>query len=199
MSMLWTQKFGNDPAAYAALDLLQLRFSEACNFIAPVSARSRCWSRVGLHHLVYRELRERYPDLGSQMACNAIFAVSKVASLAYRRIGRRRACAEGGLPRLEFSSSSPVFFDRHTLSIRSGELSIYTTGGRIRIALGDIDEVRGALMASDLKDIFLTRFQDGFRLAFMCGEREFQDLKIFSVKLPKVSEALAPRDEVFAV
>lgn len=184
MSVYRTEIFASEGEHRVALERLQGLFAEACNYIAPIAAETRCWSRVGLHHLVYRDLRARFPDLGSQMSCNAIYAVSKVAGLAYRTVGRaRRHLAP--LPRIEFPDSSPVFFDRHTLSVRQQQLSLYTPAGRLRITIGNIDDVITALGGGALKDIIMTRSDGGFVLSFMCHEREFEDLRIFNVKMPE--------------
>ena len=186
MTVFKTKIFATTGDACAALSELQALFSEACNYIAPVAAKTGCWSRVGLHHLVYRDLRERFPDLGSQMSCNAIYAVSKVAGLAYRTVGRVRR-GSGALPHLEFSRTSPVFFDRHTLSIRRQQLSLYSPRGRVRIGIDNIEAVIGALEGGSLKDILMTRSGAGFVLTFMCQEREFEDLQIFNVKVPELA------------
>lgn len=183
MPVFRTEVFAGDGPAHIALGRLQEMFAEACNYIAPIAAQSRCWSRVGLHHLVYQDLRARFPDLGSQMSCNAIYAVSKVAGLAYRSLGRGRKQAVS-LPRLEFSFTSPVFFDRHTLSVRRQQLSLYTPVGRLRIDISNIELVLAVLEGGALKDILMTRVGNGFVLTFMCREREFEDLRIFNVNMP---------------
>ena len=41
----------------ARLSALQAAFAEVCNAIAPTVQQTRCWNRVALHHLVYRNLR----------------------------------------------------------------------------------------------------------------------------------------------
>ena len=39
------------------------------------------------------------------------------------------------LPLLKFAASCPVYFDRHTLSLKPGQLSLYTMDGRMRFEL----------------------------------------------------------------
>ena len=51
-------------------------FARACNATVPFVQEHRCWNRVALHHLAYYSLRERFPELGSQMVCNAIHRVA---------------------------------------------------------------------------------------------------------------------------
>ncbi|NBT92621.1 MAG: hypothetical protein EBT37_08500, partial [Betaproteobacteria bacterium] len=57
------------------LKALQAVFAQACNALAPIVQQTKVWNRVALHHLMYRNLRERFPELGSQMVCNAIYSV----------------------------------------------------------------------------------------------------------------------------
>ena len=71
-------------AQFERLLSLQKVFSQACNQLAPEVSRSRVWNRVALHHLHYRALRDQFPALGSQMVCNAIYAVSKMSRLIYQ-------------------------------------------------------------------------------------------------------------------
>lgn len=61
----------------ARLHELQQLFARACNALAPTVRDSRCWNRVVLHHMTYKALREQFPALGSQMACNAIYSVGR--------------------------------------------------------------------------------------------------------------------------
>lgn len=124
----------------ARLKLLQAAFAQACNALAPVVRQQRCWNRVALHHLMYRQLRVLYPELGSQMVCNAIYSVCRAARLVYQHpksphfIGRSGATVQT-LPQLVFASTSPVYFDRHTLSVKDDRLSMYTMDGRVHFNL----------------------------------------------------------------
>jgi hypothetical protein len=104
------------PEQYARLCELRVVFAQVCNHLAPHVQQSRVWNRVALHHLHYRALREQFPALGSQMVCNAIYAVSKMARLIYQHpqspynpVSR----PGGNLPLLRFADSCPVYFDRH--------------------------------------------------------------------------------------
>ncbi len=187
MKSLVTQIFGANEPAMSALSRLQATFAAACNYLAPIAAQQRCWSRVGLHHLAYRDLRRLFPDLGSQMSCNAIYAVSKVAGLAYRP-GGVGLNASGALARLQFSDVSPVFFDRHTLSVRGGSLSIFTVDGRIRVRIDGVEDVEALLLGGGLRDIILFRSGAGFQLRFVCGKRDFEELQVFNIR---GSEAVA--------
>src|SRR4051812_34674820 len=122
------------PADAAKLRELQAMFAQACNVLAPVVQKTGVWNRVALHHMAYKQLRERFPQMGSQMACNAIYSVSRHSRMIYQapaspfniaRLGGK------GLPLLQFDETCPVYFDRHTLSIKEGRLSMYTLDGRM--------------------------------------------------------------------
>jgi len=161
-----------DPAQADRLNRLQARFAEACNLLAPVVQQTRCWNRVALHHMTYRMLRERFPELGSQMVCNAIYSVCRASRLVYQHprspfnVGR---LGTAPLPRLAFSPHSPVFFDRHTLSLREGQASMYTLDGRMRfdIALAPAAEKR--FRTEKLKEIVLSGSGADYALSFHFG------------------------------
>ena len=120
------------------LEALQSTFSEACNALAPTVQITRCWNRVALHHMTYKRLRERFPTLGSQMVCNAIYSVSRAARIVYQHPKSPCNIQQLGtrpLPLLKFSLGAPVYFDRHTLSLKDGVLSLFTLDGRMRFDL----------------------------------------------------------------
>lgn len=148
---------------------LQEAFASACNEVAALAQQTRCWNRVALHHMAYRELRSRHPGLGSQMACNVIHAVSRACRAVYQGRGSPyslQALGAAPLPRVQFDREAPVYFDRHTLSIRNRQASLFTLDGRIRfeIALAPGDETR--LAAERLVEILLHRRQGEYVLDF---------------------------------
>ena len=158
----------------ARLIALQAAFARVCNALAPTVQKTGVWNRVALHHLMYRSLRERFPEMGSQMVCNAIYAVSRTSRLLFQHASsplNLSRLAGKPLPLLRFADSNPVYFDRHTLSLKGGQLSLYTLDGRMRFAL--------ALQAGDeanfnekkLKEIILASRPDGvFELAFQFSD-----------------------------
>ncbi len=98
------------PAQMARLMALQGAFAQVCNALSPVVVQTKVWNRVALHHLMYRTLRERFPDLGSQMVCNAIYSVSRTCRQVYQspqspfNLSRMR---DKPLPTVRFSDNSP--------------------------------------------------------------------------------------------
>lgn len=153
----------------ARLTALQSAFAEVCNALAPVVQQTRCWNRVGLHHLAYRSLRERFPQVGSQMICNAIYSVSRTCRLILQHpsspfnVSRNPGAP---LPLLRFLPSSPVYFDRHTLSLKGTELSMYTLDGRMKFQAGLEPEMLSCFQEKKLREIVLAKVGDRYRLSF---------------------------------
>ena len=159
----------------ARLVALQAAFAEVCNAIAPTVQQTRCWNRVALHHLVYRGLRERFPQLGSQLVCNAIYSVSRTCRLVLQHPASPFNVASrpgAPLPLLNFSPTSPVYFDRHTLSLKDGQLSMYTLDGRMRFQLDLKPEDQLRFRNEKLREIVLSRLPAGFQLAFVFSSED---------------------------
>ena len=109
--------------------LLTLResFLSVCNQLTLTVMENRCWNRVALHNLSYSEIRKSSP-LGSQMVCNAIFAVCK----AYKS---RNIVKDEVMPQIRFHKNRSVHFDKRTYSIKGDRLSLYTLEGRITVKM----------------------------------------------------------------
>ena len=161
-----------DASRSARLQALQAMFAEACNALAPIAREHRCWNRVALHHMAYRGLRERFPQLGSQMACNAIYAVSRACRHVYQspaspfnlqRLGDRP------LPLVRFGPHAPVYFDRHTLSVKAGHLSMFTLDGRARFDVDLTPAVERRFRDERLLEVVLISSGGEFMLSFIFG------------------------------
>lgn len=166
-------KLDTAPELTAQLMQLQTAFAEVCNAIAPVVQETRCWNRVALHHIVYRSLRERFPQLGSQMVCNAIYSVSRTCRIVFQTPSSPFSTTRLGdkpLPQLRFAPTAPVYFDRHTLSIRDGIVSMYTLDGRIRfkLSISAADEQR--FRQQKLREIVLSQLAGRYQLGFTFAE-----------------------------
>jgi len=161
---------------YARLRALQVAFAQVCNALAPVAQQTRVWNRVALHHLAYRQLREKFPALGSQMVCNAIYSVSRACRAVYQNHSSPFQMARLGdrpLPLLRFADSCPVYFDRHTLSLKSGQLSMFTLDGRMRFQLALRPEDEVAFHTRKLREIVLMRRSDGvYELVFWLAQAD---------------------------
>lgn len=170
MKFLIAIPLDTSPEQRARLCELRAVFAQVCNRLAPAVQASRIWNRVTLHHLHYHTLREQFPDLGSQMVCNAIYAVSKMARLVYQHPESPYNMAAKDarpLPLLRFADSCPVYFDRHTLSIKEDQLSLFTMDGRMHFDL-TLAPVKRALFAkAKLREIALKERTDHrFELSF---------------------------------
>ena len=176
MSKLLRITLTHTPEQFERLCVLQAEFARVCNALAPMVRDTRCWNRVALHHMAYKGLREQFPAMGSQMVCNAIYSVSRSSRLVYQHPTSPFNLARWGdkpLPLLRVLEVSPVYFDRHTLSVKDGRLSMYTLDGRMRfhLALGAEDEA--AFHGSKLREIVLTREGGNtFVLSFWLGDAE---------------------------
>ena len=171
-----------EPEALQRLLALQQGFAKLCNALAPLVQQTRVWNRVALHHLAYRQLREQFPEMGSQMVCNAIYSVSRTGRLVFQhpqspfnltRLGDKP------LPLLRFADTCPVYFDRHTLSLKDGQLSMFTLDGRLRfqLALSAQDEAR--FHTGKLNEVVLLRQADGlFALTFQLDKAPSADTEL---------------------
>ena len=155
----------------ASLRSLQEVFAQVCNALAPMVQQSRCWNRVTLHHLAYNQMREQFPAMGSQMVCNAIYSVSRTSRLVYQHPASPFNLSRLGdkpLPLLRFTDTCPVYFDRHTLSVKDRQLSMYTLDGRIRFHLALRAEDEASFHENKLREIVLSRTSTGgFELSFL--------------------------------
>ena len=170
MNVLIRVPLHTSPEQHARLCALRAVFARVCNELTPQVQQSRVWNRVALHHLHYRGLRARFPELGSQMVCNAIYAVSKMSRLIYQAAASPYNVSRypgKSLPLLKFADSCPVYFDRHTLSIKPGQLSLFTMDGRMRFEL-QLEADRLALFErAKLREIVLKeRLDKTFELSF---------------------------------
>lgn len=158
------------PQQFQRLLALQSAFAQVCNALAPEVQRTRVWNRVALHHLFYRSLREKFPALGSQMVCNAIYAVSRTSRLIFQTPASPFSLDKLGakpLPLLQFASSCPVYFDRHTLSIKGSQLSLFTLDGRMHFELMLSNIQLLLFKVAKLREISLKRRSDDvFELMF---------------------------------
>lgn len=165
---------------HARLCALRVVFAQVCNELAPHVQQSRVWNRVALHHLHYRALRAQFPALGSQMVCNAIYAVSKMARLIYQHPHSPFNPAHkpgAALPLLRFADSCPVYFDRHTLSIKPGQLSLFTMDGRMRFDLTLSPDKLAIFEQAKLREIVLNERADRvFELSFYLDSADVADL-----------------------
>jgi hypothetical protein len=162
------------PEQLLRLQTLQAAFAQVCNALAPTVQQTKVWNRVALHHLMYRSLRDRFPELGSQMVCNAIYSVSRTCRMVFQHANSPFNLARLGdkpLPLIRFADNCPVYFDRHTLSVKDGRLSMYTLDGRMRFALALKPADEANFKEKKLCEIVMSRSVDGlFQLSFLFSD-----------------------------
>jgi IS605 OrfB family transposase len=120
--------------------------------LVPYVQEHRCWNRVALHHLVYYQVREKFPALGSQMVCQAIHRVVD----AYKTLR-----ANGGIPNdhsvpaITFTPAS-VNFARRTYSISGEHFSLFTPMGRAKVGFVCGPHQKALLLSGIPKEARLT-------------------------------------------
>ena len=116
------------------------------------------------------------------MICNAIYAVSRASRLVFQTPGspfNLTKLGDKALPLLQFADSCPVYFDRHTLSIKGTKLSLFTLDGRMHFELTLPEEQLLLFKVAKLREISLTRRLDGlYELAFWLEAAQTQSIHI---------------------
>jgi len=176
------------PEQLQGLMALQAAFAQVCNALVPLVQQTRCWNRVTLHHLAYKSLREQFPQIGSQMVCNAIYSVSRTARLVFQHPAspfHLNRLDGKPLPTMRFLDTSPVYFDRHTLSVKAGTLSMYTLDGRMRFMLSLSEADQKSFHEKKLREIVLSRKANGaFELRFWFTEAQDEEGSMTAVAAP---------------
>ena len=115
-------------------------FGRACNALASILRKGgrdeRLWQRLNLHHAGYAPVRRAIPEIGSQLVCNAVRAVSCAAKSWISNNPKFTKDKAMMLP--EFDFSHPVIhLDKNTVSFSKDKTiaSIYTLRGRIKAEL----------------------------------------------------------------
>lgn len=172
---------------YERLRSLQALFSEVCNFISPVAKTNRCWNRVALHHLVYREVRDKFPQLGSQMTCNAVYSVCRMYRLVFENLNSPLCLPfknASDIPLIKFLDSNPVYFDRHTLTFKQDKLSIFTLEGRLHFEIFLDEKSKERFAVERLHEITLFKSKNDYELIFSFAGFKEEAQKIIDLMLP---------------
>lgn len=116
------------PEDHQKLLQVQQVSSSACNSLATIAQKYRCWNRKALHDLSYYQIRQQLV-IGSQMVCNGIRSVCD--SLAALQIKKNDP-----VPLIEFRRTGSVHYDKRTYSIKDNKIiSLYTLEGRITVGM----------------------------------------------------------------
>jgi hypothetical protein len=110
------------------------------------------------------------------MVCNAIYSVSRTCRMVFQHAQspfNLNKLAGKPLPLLRFSDSCPVYFDRHTLSVKNGQLSMFTLDGRMRFALALKSADEANFNEKKLREIVLSCRADGvYELSFLFDDEQ---------------------------
>lgn len=151
----------------AKLGALHGVFTSVCREITTYAAEANCWNRVNLHHLTYHRIRRSYPLLGSQMTCNAIYSVSKMAKEKIENEKKYKRKIDGKeIVEHIYQNKIEIYFDRHTLSIKNKALSLFTMEGRIKFKVNIDEETELKINKNKLKEIILTELGGNYILTF---------------------------------
>lgn len=126
---------------------LRSTFVQACNDVSLAVLSSHSKSRSVVHGLIYGLLREKYPHLGAQLSCNAIYAVTKI----YKQV----AISVRDLKKpIIFAPSFPLIYDSRTISFFPRRISIFTPSGRLSLPL-DSDDLYKQIQKMGIKEVLL--------------------------------------------
>ena len=151
----------------AKLGALHRVFASVCREITAYAAEANCWNRVNLHHLTYHRIRGSYPLLGSQMTCNAIYSVSRMAKEKIENEKKSKRKVDGKeIVEHIYQKNIQIYFDRHTLSIKNKAISLFTMEGRIKFEVNIDEETELKINKNKLKEIILTEVDNKYILKF---------------------------------
>ena len=129
-----------NPEDSVKLSETHVLYRDACNFVVPIVCKNkelRLWQRFSLHHVAYSQIREIFPALGAQLACNVIRSVSS----AYKTelANHPQQLKQSELKVIRFKNPS-VHLDKNTITYRdNGTVSLYTLKGRVEATLAPGD------------------------------------------------------------
>lgn len=109
------------PEQHQSLKKTMEVFNNACNYISKKAFESKTFNQVKLHHLIYREAREQFPELSSQ------FVVRAIAKVSDSYIAEKKTLHK-------FKKYSAVVYDQRLLSFKRLSIaSINSVDGRLKI------------------------------------------------------------------
>src|SRR4051812_16572331 len=108
------------PGQRADLLTTMERFNAAATYAARVGFEAKVYGQVKIHHLAYREIRQRF---------------GLTAQMAVRAIGKAVECFQRDKTRCPvFRKRSAICYDQRVLSFKgSTEVSLWAMTGRLRI------------------------------------------------------------------
>ena len=142
------------PEQAEALKTVMQAYNAACNFVSDLAWERRCFNQIALHHLTYRDIRERF-GLPSQLAVRAI---AKVAD-AYKVSKATKA---------QFRPLGSITYDSRVLRLLGvSNVSCSTLQGRITVKLNIGGYQRNRLAGASLGETKLTYTPEKHRFSFV--------------------------------
>lgn len=109
------------PEQYQSLKKTMEVFNNTCNYISQRAFKTKTFNQIKLHHLTYREARDKFPELSSQFIVRAIAKVSDSYVAEKKRFHK-------------FKKYSAVVYDQRLLSFKRLSIaSINSVNGRLKI------------------------------------------------------------------
>ena len=109
-----------DRDAFEKLQRTQALFRRACNLLVDIiredtEKKLRLWQRYNLHHAGYYRVREAVPELGAQLVCNAVRAVSAAYKTLLSNNSKYAKDKKLELPKIVFKNVG-IHLDARTLT-----------------------------------------------------------------------------------
>lgn len=121
MKLTIKAKLLTTPEQHQSLKKTMIVFNSACNYISQRVFETKTFNQVKLHHLIYYDAREKFPELSSQFIVRSIAKVSNTYVADKKRLHK-------------FKKYSAVVYDQRLLSFKRLSIaSINSVDGRLKI------------------------------------------------------------------
>ena len=130
-----------DSDAFEKLQRTQALFRRACNLLVDIiredtEKKLRLWQRYNLHHAGYYRVREAVPELGAQLVCNAVRAVSAAYKTLLSNNSKYAKDKKLELPKIVFKNVG-IHLDARTLTFSKDRTTatVFTSQKRVSVRL----------------------------------------------------------------
>ena len=130
-----------DSDAFEKLQRTQELFRRACNLLVDIiredtEKKLRLWQRYNLHHAGYYRVREAVPELGAQLVCNAVRAVSAAYKTLLSNNSKYAKDKKLELPKIVFKNVG-IHLDARTLTFSKDRTTatVFTSQKRVSVRL----------------------------------------------------------------
>ena len=130
-----------DNDAFEKLQRTQELFRRACNLLVDIiredtEKKLRLWQRFNLHHAGYYRVREAVPELGAQLVCNAVRAVSAAYKTLLSNSPKYVKDKNLELPKIVFKNVG-IHLDARTLTFSKDRTTaiVFTSQKRVSVRL----------------------------------------------------------------